>query len=525
MTDNALSVGVAQTDAPPSVQPYRAEEFTRSILDHTIEAIIGVDPQGLIQSFNRAAERMFLHTERDVLGQPVSLLMPKPERRRNSDESEHLRIADGRISGLGREVVGLRGDGSRFPMDLAVTPFVVDGAVHATWIVRDMTESKRLEEQLRQSQKMEAMGQLAGGVAHDFNNLLTVITGYCETLTGPSSSPDDRRVAVDQIMNAAARAANLTNQLLSFSRKAVVVSRVLDLNAIIEDIGRMLRRVIGEDICLEAVTSKAPAFVRGDAGQMGQVLVNLAVNARDAMPHGGRLTISTDHLTLDAAAAADRRVTAGEYVLLTVSDTGVGIAPDILPRIFEPFFTTKAPGRGTGLGLATVYGIVHQAGGELSVQSQPGKGASFSIVLPVARPEAAAATVSVPAKSSHERGSETVLVVEDEARVRDITVRMLEARGYHVLSAADGSHALALAQEHGHIDLLVSDVIMPDVSGPQVAERLRTAHPDMRMLFVSGYSDDAVVRHGVHDAGLAFLQKPYTGSQLACKIREILDTA
>ena len=357
---------------------------------------------------------------------------------------------------------------------------------------------------------MDAMGRLAGGVAHDFNNLLTVINGWCEALSSPS--PDERKAAVDQIASAAAKAANLTAQLLSFGRKSAAEPSVVDLNPIIEDIARMLRRVIGEDVCLETVLVDTPALVTIDHGQLSQVLVNLALNGRDAMPRGGSLRVETARLELDAREAAANAVPPGTYITLTVSDTGTGIPADALPRLFEPFFTTKAD-RGTGLGLAAAQEIVQQAGGVISAANRPEGGARFSILLPEAsrpcpaRPAAATGTCDG-------RGGGIVLVVEDDAQVRLITVSMLKSRGYQVLEAATCQAALSLATTHDQIDLLVTDVVMPELSGPELATRIRTVHPAVRVLLVSGYSADAVARHGVNGAAPSFLQKPFTGQQL-----------
>jgi two-component system cell cycle sensor histidine kinase/response regulator CckA len=488
------------------------EAFTRAILDHATEAILHVDADGCVAGVNRAAERMFGYGEDDLRGQRVDVLMPEASSRRHDDV-----VPDTGCPGLHarRASLGVRRDGRRFPMEFSVTPFSLDGRVHHTWIVRDVTERTHLEAQLRQSQKMEALGQLAGGVAHDVNNLLTVINGWCEALQ------DVPREAVSEIAGAAAQAARLTSQLLAFSRKAVVAPTVVDLNRVVADTDRMLQRVLGEDVALEEDFAPEPVPVRVDPGQMSQVLINLAVNARDAMPRGGRLQIGTRTRALDADAAAVWQVEAGPYVQLTVRDTGGGIPADVLPHVFEPFFTTKATGRGTGLGLATVHGIVRQAGGAISVESEPGRGTTFTVLLPAAPAAPAAdAVVVVP---SPDRGSETVLVVEDDPQVRRIIVGMLETRGYHVLASSDERQALATAQSAPHIDMLVSDVVLPEMSGPEVAERVRSAHPAIGVLFVSGYTADTVASRGVASRGASFLQKPFTGRQLGRSVRDVLD--
>jgi signal transduction histidine kinase len=403
---------------------------------------------------------------------------------------------------------GVRRNGTRFPMELVITPFDVGGERCAAWILRDVTERTKLEAQLRQSQKMDAMGQLAGGVAHDFNNLLTVITGCCETLHRAVS--DDHRPAIEEIRGAAARAASLTTQLLAFSRKSDVTPRVVDLNEAIGDVAKMLMRVIGEDVSLEISTDPRPQHVRIDTGQLAQVLVNLAVNARDAMPNGGRLSIRTSSSPVDRVEARPFGVDPGAYVCLTVSDTGHGMTADVAARVFEPFFSTKGE-RGTGLGLATVYGIVRQAGGTIFVRSRPGQGAVFTILLPSAPAEAKVADESRPV--GDERGTELLLVVEDEPQVCAIAVSMLRARGYRVLVASTPSEALEVATAHPALDLVVSDVVMPGRSGPELVAALRTKQPGLPALYVSGYAADAVAeRRGDREA---FLQKPYSGRQLS----------
>jgi PAS domain S-box-containing protein len=481
--------------------------FTQAILDTAGEAIVSLDRHGVVRSFNKAAECMFGWTAADIVGGHVGRLMPRPENTRRDDHLSPYLAVGGPALARARKVVGLRKDGTRFPLDLSVSQFDGDEGPQFTWILRDMSEQTRLQEQLRQAQKMDAIGRLAGGVAHDFNNLLTVINGWCEALS--SDSADERKAAIDQITSAAAKAAHLTGQLLAFGRKSALNPCVLDLNPVIEDVGRMLRRVIGEEIHLESAPSDGPVFVKIDQGQLAQVLVNLALNARDAMPRGGSLRIETAR--------------AGGYITLMVSDTGTGIPADAMPRLFEPFFTTKAD-RGTGLGLATVHAIVHQAGGTIEATNLESGGARFTIRLPEA-PDGCpvAAAPSVPKIDG--RGSETILVVEDEAQVRLITVSMLKTRGYHVLEAATCQEALTLATTEDAIDLLVSDVVMPELSGPELATRIRTVHPKIRVLLVSGYSADAVARHGVDGAAPSFLQKPFTGNQLAKKVRDLLDAA
>jgi two-component system, cell cycle sensor histidine kinase and response regulator CckA len=377
---------------------------------------------------------------------------------------------------------------------------------------RDITERRRLEDQLRQAQKMEAIGRLAGGVAHDFNNLLTVINGFSEMLLGdPGLSPNGREL-VAEIARAGDQAAALTRQLLAFSRKQVLAPKVLDLNALVREMERMLARLIGADVQLASSLDPDLGRVRADPGQLEQVLLNLAVNARDAMPRGGRLAIET----------RNGGGPAGNVVVLEVADTGTGMDAETRARIFEPFFTTKEPGKGTGLGLAVVHGIVTQSGGQIEVESAPGRGTRFRIELPRVAGDPSTSTVGpvdLPA------GTETLLLVEDEPAVRALDRRVLSNCGYTVLEAKDGRDALRVAAEHaGRIDVLVSDVVMPHLGGRQLAERLMAARPGIKVLFVSGYTDDAVVRHGV-GAEFAFLPKPFSPARLARKVREVLDRA
>jgi len=391
--------------------------------------------------------------------------------------------------------------------------------------VRDVTEQRRLQQQVLQSQKMEAVGRLAGGIAHDFNNLLTVITSYSDLLLEDLGKDDPKRDDVEQVRKAAEGAASLTRQLLAFSRQQVLAPRVVSLNAVVDSLQKILRRVIGEDV--ELATALAPDLgaVKADVGQLEQVLMNLTVNARDAMPTGGKLTIETANVEHDPAYARAREGAAvSRFVMLAVTDTGVGMDEATKARIFEPFFTTKEAGKGTGLGLATVYGIVNQSGGFIWVYSEPGNGTSFKIYLP--RVDAPAEGVKAAGSVSVPRGTETVLLVEDAAAVRAVAKQVLQRQGYTVLEAPHGEAALHLAQKHrGPIHLLLTDVVMPVLSGRRLAEQLAPLRPDMKVLYASGYTDDSVVRHGILESGTAYLQKPFTPDSLARKVREVLDVS
>jgi PAS domain S-box-containing protein len=390
---------------------------------------------------------------------------------------------------------------------------------------QDITEHKHLEEQLRHSQRMEAVGRLAGGVAHDFNNLLTVISGYSELILNNLGPGDPRRGYVEEIRRAGARAAALTRQLLAFSRQQVMQPKVLNLNAVVANMEKMLRRLIGEDIELATMLAPDLGQVKADPGQIEQVILNLAVNARDAMPDGGRLTLETANVHLDMSdVRSDGGVPTGRYVMLAVSDTGCGMDALTRSHIFEPFFTTKAQGKGTGLGLSTVYGIVTQSGGHIWVESEPGRGATFKIYLP----QVSEVVEMMPQRNESSglpRGTETVLLVEDDPSVREWTARVLGEQGYVVLETANGDEALRVAQNYAQdqIRLLLTDVIMPQMSGSELARRLTALRPGMKVLYLSGYMDDTIINHGVLNAGAAFLQKPYSSAVLAQKVRDVLD--
>jgi PAS domain S-box-containing protein len=406
-----------------------------------------------------------------------------------------------------------------------------DGSVTWHGIAADITEQKLAEaalsmseEQLRQAQKLESIGILAGGMAHDFNNMLTAINGYSDLILRKIDPDDPLRKNVEEIRKAGERSAELTRQLLAFSRRQILQPKVLNLNEVIEDTTSLVQRLIGEDIQVSTQLRSDLWNIQADPGQLSQVLMNLAINSRDAMPEGGSLLIETSNIVLDGDYAGRHiDVKAGRYVMLAVSDTGVGMDEDTTRRVFEPFFTTKTVGRGTGLGLSTVYGIVRQSGGNIWVYSEVGRGSTFKIYLPEAKTEN---SVEEPSDDQRELslGSETILLVEDEETVRGLAREILEACGYSVIEASDGVDAIEKFEACEHVDLLMTDVVMPRMGGRELSEKLRQRCPAMRVLFTSGYTDDAILRHGITDQGTNFLQKPFTFESLAKKIRSLLDS-
>ncbi|HEY7315042.1 MAG TPA: ATP-binding protein, partial [Gemmataceae bacterium] len=495
-----------------------------AILDATTDVVAMTGTDRRLLYLNRAGRTLLgLGLQEDVSGRSLTDFCP-PSARLLLDESIARAVCDGAWSG---EMAFLGRDG----VEIAVSQVVLahkspTGAFEfLSTIARDARERHRLEEQLRQAQKMEAIGRLAGGVAHDFNNLLCIITGY-STLVADGLSPNQPlREFVAEVIKAADRAAGLTQQLLAFSRKQMLVPRVLDLNTLLADLDKMLRRLIGEDIELAVTLAPDLHAVKADQNQIEQILMNLAVNARDAMPRGGRLTIATAQVERDIIALRDHPgAKPGSYVRLEVSDTGCGMDREVLAHLFEPFFTTKGQGKGTGLGLATVFGIVNQSGGHLEVCSEPGQGSTFRIFLPSFQPDDASETGPDAGGSIPQGGVETLLVVEDEDGLRSLACQTLSQRGYHILEASNGEEALAVSRRYTKaIHLLLSDVVMPKLSGSALAERLIVERPDLKILFMSGFTDSALFRHGVISGEVECLLKPFTPTALAEKVREVLD--
>jgi two-component system cell cycle sensor histidine kinase/response regulator CckA len=479
---------------------------------------IDISQDGIVQEVNRGYLNMFGYERmEEVIGRPVTDFVSDASR---ADVEKRL---TSNIEGT-YELEGRRKDGKQLLLEATARNHVIRGRPVRITALRDMTERRALEDQFRQAQKMEAVGRLAGGVAHDFNNLLTVILSYTDMLMEGVSPQDPRTEDLSEIRKAAVAAASLTRQLLAFSRQQVIEPRLLNLNAVIASSEKMLCRLIGEDIEVQTTLSAVPLTVMIDPGQLEQVVMNLAVNARDAMPTGGRLTLETASVTLDAEYARDHwPVTAGRFAMLAISDIGTGMDELTRSRMFEPFFTTKAAGHGTGLGLATVYGIVKQSNGYIWVYSEPGKGTSFKIYFPLLdqAPEQYAAT---PGPQATPSGTETILLAEDATAVRVAARQILERFGYTVLEAANGTDALRAAQNGVAIDLLLTDVVMPEMSGRELVDRFAKLRPKTKVLFMSGYTDDAIVRHGVLRPGTAYLQKPFSPDTLARKVREVLDS-
>jgi len=497
-----------------------------TMVEHAPVGIYRSTPDGTFLAVNSALVRLLGYESADhVLGLTMS-------RDVYADPAERQRLLD-RDTYTDREydeveATWKRKDGRLLTVQLSVRA-VRNGSGKVEYyetFVRDVTEQRRLQTQLVQSQKMEAVGRLAGGIAHDFNNLLTVITTSCDLLREDMGPDDPKREDVDQVRQAADGAAALTRQLLAFSRQQVLTPQIVNLGDVVYGVEKILRRVIGEDVDLVTVLGADVGAVKADVGQLEQVLMNLAVNARDAMPTGGKLTIETANVEHDPDYAREQEAApVSRFVMLAVSDTGTGMDEATKARIFEPFFTTKELGKGTGLGLATVYGIVRQSGGFIWVYSEPGLGTTFKIYLPqVDEGAVAAAAGAKTAPGTSHRGTETVLLVEDAAAVRSVIHEALVRQGYAVLDAPNGGEALRVAESHaGPIHLLLTDVVMPGLSGRQLSDQLTRIRPETRVLYTSGYTDDAVVRHGVLESGIAYLQKPFTVEGLARKVREVLD--
>jgi PAS domain S-box-containing protein len=493
-----------------------------SIVDSSDDAIIGKDLDGRITAWNRGAERIYGYASREMLGQNISLLAPRDrpdeipqilERIRRGESIEHFNS------------VRIAKDGRRLDVSISISPIRAAGRViGASAIARDITAQKRAEEHLRQAQKMEAIGRLAGGMAHDFNNILGIITACTELLRTRIDSKSDMGQYVTNMRKAVDRGASLTRQLLAFSRKNVIQPQVLDLNERLKDVSKLLRPLMGEDVEIVISPRTDAAIVEADPGQLDQIVLNLAVNARDAMQNGGKFILETSKVSTDEVfSQMHTPMTAGNYVMLAVSDTGVGMDPATVSRIFEPFFTTKEVDKGTGLGLAMVYGIVQQAGGHIWVYSEPGRGTTFKIYLPSAEHKLGTEVKTEEESEAPRREGVTVLLVEDDELMRTLTRQLLEEHGYQILDAKDGQQALALASSHsGRIDLLLTDVVMRGLSGPELVSRLNGSRPTIRTVYMSGYTGELIARDDITTQGIPLLEKPFTRAGLLRTLHQVL---
>jgi two-component system cell cycle sensor histidine kinase/response regulator CckA len=511
------------TDITERKQAEDARLLLATAIDQAGESIVITDTTGAILYVNPAFERVTGYSRAEAIGQN-SRLLKSGKHNRAFYEALWATITAGQVW-QGR-LVNRKKDGSLYTEEATISPVRDERGIIINYVAvkRDVTRELQLEEQYHQAQKMEAVGRLTAGVAHDFNNILTAINGFSEMISMELSPDDPLQDPVKKVLSSGRRAAGLVRQLLAFSRKQIVKPVVLDLNEVIANVDKMLRRIIGEDIALQTIPAPGLWLTQADPVQVEQIILNLAVNARDAMPNGGKLIIETANATLDETYAAGHLGTQpGEYVLLVVSDTGTGMTDDAKSHLFEPFFTTKELGRGTGLGLATVYGIVKQSGGDIQVYSEEGVGTAFKVYLPRAE-EAAPLPVRPRVAQAIPPGDETILLVEDSAEIRDLVRQLLQKQGYTVLEAQSSQEGLRVAADFsGTIHLLLTDVVLPDASGKVLAEELSELRPGLKTLYMSGYPDNTIAHHGVLDAGIAFLQKPFNPVALARQVRAVLD--
>jgi PAS domain S-box-containing protein len=508
----------------------QSEEKYRTLVENIQDGVFIIQ-DAKMQFVNEAFARMVGYSVEEVIGMDFQQLVAPEDLEMVSDR--YIRRQVGEYVPNEYEFRMLHKDGvTRVIVNMNVGLINYHRRIASMGTVKDITERKRaeeerlaLQEQLRQSQKMEAIGHLAGGIAHDFNNLLCIIKGYSQFSLTELKESNPLKENIEEIQKAADRASNLTRQLLALGRRQIMDMKVLDLNDILRDLKKMLHRVIGEDIELVTSSAKDLGRVKTDHGQIEQVVMNLVVNARDAMPKGGKLTIETANVELNEEYARTHiDVTPGRYVTLSVSDTGCGMTPEVKKRIFEPFFTTKERGKGTGLGLSMVYGIVKQSGGYIWVYSEPGKGTTFKIYLPRIDEDVESVRLGTPLPKSLQ-GSETILLVEDDEMVLRLARTVLQKNGYNVLEAANAEEALRMAQKHSDnpIHLMVTDVVMSKMNGRELADCLISLRPKMKVLYMSGYTENTIVHHGVLDPGINYIQKPFTPDALARKVREVLD--
>jgi PAS domain S-box-containing protein len=515
------------TDARRTKLIEEREARLRSIVETAPDAVITIGERGIIQSFSPAAEKLFGYAAGEVIGHNVKMLMPEPHRTKHDGYLErYLRTGEKRIIGIGREVEAQRKDGTVFPMHLSVGEVRLGDTHIFSGFIHDLSARVKMEEELQRAQKMEAVGQLTGGVAHDFNNLLTVISGNLEMLDRRIDDAEDRDLLKDA-REASQLGAELAKHLLAIGRRQPLQPRLTDLNSLVGGMADLLRRSLGETIAIDTKLAEGLPMIMVDPGQVESALLNLSVNARDAMPKGGKLFIRTASADLDESYTAFYvDVAPGRYVSLAVTDTGVGMTPEVRQRAFEPFFTTKGPGKGNGLGLSMVYGFVKQSGGHIQIYSEPGRGTTIRFYLPAQHgdggvPERSADAPTPPASLA---AGETVLLVEDDPRVRRVSLRRLKDLGYHVLEADSGPVALKLLDEGADINVLFTDVVMPGgMTGIDLAQEVRRRRPGVKILLSSGYAEPSVVIGGLTIADTAWLGKPYSAAELESKLRKLLD--
>ena len=525
----------------------RAEAMFRGLLEAAPDAIVGVTPDGRINLANAQAERLFGYTREELIGQLIEMLVPERARAVHPHHrSQYFHQPQPRPMGAGMQLVARRKDGTEFPAEISLAPLDTPDGVIVSAAIRDITdrlvaqaererltaatERERMEAQLHQSQRLESLGQLAGGVAHDFNNILGVMLNFAafvaeQVARAAAGGGDDEdwhtaKSDIDQVIRAGERATQLTRQLLAFGRRDVARPQVLNLNSIVTEVEQLLRRTLGEHVTLDTSLADDLHPVLADPGQLEQVLVNLAVNARDAMPDGGGLRVVTTNRPIDDT--TDAQLPAGEYIELRVTDTGAGIPPDIVERVFEPFFTTKAKGDGSGLGLATVYGIITQAGGHATISSVVGAGTTFTVLLPVTDESATPGEDQPVTDRQHQGGNASILVVDDEPGLRDVARRILTRNGYHVITAQNGPEALEIIATDVVIDVLLTDVIMPHMLGKELANAMAERRPGIRVLYMSGYAQPVLAAQGTLEPGVTLLEKPFSESALLKQLREVL---
>ena len=499
-----------------------SEERYRLLLETAPTGIVITNERGRVVQANAEALRIFGYVRRELIGQTIDMLLP--ERLCHAHEEKlSVYMKEPHVRPMGLELFARRKDGTEFPAEISLGPLATGEGTLVSATVVDITARKKMEEQLRIAQRMEAIGNLAGGVAHDFNNLLAVILGCSDVVLDTLAPGHPAAKKVEMIRKAGASAAELTRQLLAFSRQQMLQPRVLDLKEIVERTEVLLRHLLGENIALTISLEASLGCVKADPGQVEQVLLNLAVNSRDAMPQGGRLKIEAHNCELDDSYKDEQEtVIPGRYVMLAVEDTGCGMDRETQSRIFDPFFTTKEIGKGTGLGLAIVYGIVKQSGGYIRVDSAPGKGSKFKVYLPRVE-ETAEPSKEEESEATVLRGCETILLAEDSASLREVAGQYLESLGYTVLEAPSGPEALERAKDfQGPIHLLLTDVVMPEMSGPELAVHMAALRPGIKVILTSGYTDDTILRQGELEPGVVFIQKPYRPKALVRKIREVL---